>query len=115
MRSLVHIEERNLRIKKKLKVVEELYDYAFELERGVITKAKAYKMKLKLTVNEKDLTLTAKKLAANIKEIKIATKECEKLNVLVDRLTKVHDNIVDIIRNEFKPLRERNNSISVIE
>ena len=112
MPSLVRKEERNLRIAKKLNLIQDLYKLAFSASK--IVSMKTYQGDFVLSINEKDLTTKAKQLAKQIKEIKKNSVDVQQRE-LADRLTQVHTELVNVIRDEFKTLRTRNNRISTIE
>lgn len=111
MQNLIHKEEKKLRVEKKLKSIEELYNLAIQEKGKPSVKMKDYKGDFVLTANEKQLTSTAKQLAKRIKELK----KSEESIVVADRLTQVHTQIVNLIREEFRTLRTRNNRISTIQ
>ena len=113
MRNLLHIEEKNLRIKKRLKTVEELYSLAFEVK-GCKSKFKPFKTKLNLDVNERVLINTARELKSKVGDLKELGEISKGYNILAESLTQVHNLLVDIIKDEFKGLRNRNDSISII-
>ena len=110
MQSLLYKEERNLRIKKKLKSIEELYNLAFLTNGKLSVRMKTYKDGLVLSPTEKDLTSTAKQLASKIKELNKSLDT----QILADRLTQVHKQIIMVIKEEFTTIRNRHKSISTI-
>ena len=97
-------EDRNVRIQKKLKSIEDLYNLAFTSEVSKI-KMMSYKGEFILSANEKELTATAKQLASKIKELK---KGSEQNKILAERLTQVHTQIVSLVREEFRTIRNKN-------
>jgi len=115
MNNLIHREERKVRINKKLKSIEEFYNLAFETKEKSGIKIQSYKGEFILIPNEKELTKTAKKLAKDIKEISKLSATNSQLKNLADRLTIVHSQLVEVVRDEFRTLRNRNNRISTIE
>lgn len=104
-------DERNIRIQKKLKAIEDLYNLAFTSGTSKI-KMMSYKGKFILSANEKELTLTAKQLASKIKDLK---KGSEQSKILAERLTHVHTQIVSLVREEFRTIRNKNERVSTIE
>ena len=95
MQNLIYREEKKLRIEKKLKSIEDLYNLAFQANDTPNIKMKTYKIKLILNVNEKDLTITARQLVKRIKELN----RDEEGKILAERLTQVHNQIVNLIRS----------------
>lgn len=99
-----------MRIQKKLKTIEDLYKLAYETTLPDVN-MKTYEGEFVLNTNEKDLINATKQLAKSIKELKRSAKN----KVLAERLTQVHAQFESLVREEYRPLRSRNNRISIIE
>jgi len=111
MQTLIHKEEKKLRVEKKLKSIEELYNLAIQEKGKPSVKMKDYRGEFVLSANKEILIKTAKQLVVRIKKLN----KTEEGKPMAERLTQVHIQIVDLIKSEYTNIRNRNNRISTIQ
>lgn len=111
MQNLIHREEKKLRVDKKLKSIEELYNLAIQEKSKPSIKMKDYKGEFVLSANKEVLIKTAKQLAVRIKKLN----KTEESKPIAERLTQVHIQIINLIKDEYTHIRNRNNRISTIQ
>lgn len=118
MKNLLIREEKQVRMQKKLNHLKDMYSLVFEINENSSVKIKKYMQNFDFETNERSLKIIAKNIAKQVKEFKELFKQKPKEDIYfktAERLTVVHDQIVEVIREEFKTLRNRNDRISRIE
>ena len=108
---LVRKEERKLRIRKKLKAIEELYHLAFETKDK--EKILEYKTELKLEPDAISLKDQAIALLKKSQELLNNAEVENVIKTLAERLNQIHLQIISIIEEEFKTVRTRNKRVSL--
>ena len=104
-------KEREARISKELKFIEEMYNLAFTIKDKAANKIKGFKQCFKFVADEKILLSIAKKLAEQVKELEALSKQFPKETVYyftADRLKQIYIQIITLIKKEFKSIRNRN-------
>ena len=110
MGRLMTKEEKTLIIMNKIKSIQNLYDLAFDETKTNLINSKEFKLDLKLSDNEIDLKETSIVLKDQIKLLKNIYEfypSHNEIKVLHDKLIKVYDNLIELLKDEFRNVIKR--------
>lgn len=109
-------ETKQVRIEKSLQTIRELYDLTFKIKNA--EKLAKYKSNLELVNDEKKLVECCKIISKQIKDIELIANtypDEDIYHATSYRLRLIYTQITDLIKEEFRTLRTRNNRIPRLE
>lgn len=110
------VETKQDRVLRKLETISNLYNLVFEIE-NLPKDIKKLKISFSFSGDEKDIILACKTLGQQIQFlIKEAGEKHEEVYFTVSkRLIEIFKQYVNVIREEFRTLRERNSRLPDVE
>ena len=110
MPRLITKTEKEVKLNKKIKEIQDLYDLAFQSDCGNLIVAENFKLNLNMQNNQASLIIASQRIAKQVKlldELFNLYPNEVNLNNLKIRLKQVHAEVVKLIKKEFVTIRTK--------